>query len=733
MVFVLFAKLIIAAKQMFSEELFHDPNLRRYYRELLLGSKSQSSIAYYSVRPTERGIKKIDDSHPYYRFKYLTNQRVGAVSLNPDRFLQIMAAESEGLVTVELTIPGLEDRNKEVVSFINTDNQSELAMAWNKLREDVLNNTLARLIPHVMNLAKESLRVECEDILATICRQQFLQRLDQAPFQAEELDKGQTPSVLAISCGSGDFSRDAVICAFVDDSGRLLEQMKLSDVRELENKTALAEFIDKRNPDVVGIAGFSAQTVRLHDDIVKMMKDRSDISRQVVYVNDEVARLYQNSKRGLEEFPDVGALTRYCIALARYLQNPLMEYLALGRDVISIPVHKQQSLIGEEKLYRAFETAMVDIVNLCGVDINEAVRDSYKALALPFVAGLGPRKAQSVIKKITHAGGYLENRSELITKQVVSRNIFMNCASFLRIQGSGKDADPLDATRIHPEDYDLAKKMAGDALELDEEDVVAAESEGGVVKLLMDDDPEKLNDLILEEYADQLVKAFNQLKRNTLEQIKDELQGPYEELRRDFKLLSVEEIFTMLTGESEDSLREGIVVPVSICRVRDRFASALLDCGVEGNIAQNEMSDDPMAVGSQLFQPNQTVNAVILSLDRSSFAAELSTRESRINDARRLARMHPEINPNEWDDYAEERDSNKVAAKREAEAKTTRMIKHPLFRSFNSRQAEDYLSGMQRGDAVIRPSSLGPDHIAITWKVAEGVYQHVGTSCIFAL
>jgi len=718
---------MIAAKQMFSEELFHDPNVRRYYRELFLGSKSQSSRAYYSIKPTERGIKKIDESHPYYKFKYLTNQRVSTVALNADRFLEMMAAESEGLVTFELTVPGLQERNKELLYFINTDNESEVAMAWNTLREEVLGETLARLIPHVMDLAKESLRVECEDILATICRQQFLQRLDQAPFQAEELDKGQTPTVLAISCGSGDFSRDAVVCAFVDDSGRLIEQIKLPDVKELENRNGLAEFIDKRNPDVVGIAGFSVQTVRVHDDIVKLMADRTEISRQVVYINDEVARLYQNSKRGLEEFPDVGTLTRYCIALARYLQNPLMEYLALGRDVTSISVHQQQSLISEEKLYHAFETAMVDIVNLCGVDINEAVRDSYKALALPFVAGLGPRKAQSVIKKINHAGGYLENRSELITKQVVSRNIFMNCASFLRIHASGKDADPLDATRIHPEDYDLAKKMAADALELDEEDVVAAESEGGVVKLLMDDDPEKLNDLILEEYADQLAKTFNQLKRNTLEQIKDELQGPYEELRRDFRLLTVEQVFTMLTGETEESLREGSIVPVSIRRVRDRYVSSLLDCGVEGNIAQNEMSDDPMAVGSQIFQPNQTVNAVVLSLDRGAFSAELSTRESRINEARRVAKLHPEINPDEWDDYAEERDSNRVAAKREAEARATRVIKHPLFRNFNSKQAEEYLAGMQRGDAVIRPSSLGPDHIAVTWKFAEGVYQHIGS------
>jgi transcription elongation factor SPT6 len=267
-------------------------------------------------------------------------------------------------------------------------------------------------------------------------------------------------------------------------------------------------------------------------------------------------------------------------------------------------------------------------------------------------------------------------------------------------------------------------------LELDEEDVVMAESEGGVVKLLMDDDPEKLNDLILEEYADQLAKRFNQRKRNTLEQIKDELQGPYEELRRDFVPLSDVEVFTMLTGETEESLREGIVVPVNIRRVGDRFVAANLDCGVEGNIPQDEFHDNPDVMASQIFHVGQTVNAVIRDLDRSAFRAGLSCRQSRIDDALRQAKMRPDIDLDEWDDYAEERDNNRVAAKREAESKSTRVIKHPLFRSFNAQQAEEYLSGMQRGDAVIRPSSLGPDHIAVTWKFAEGVYQHIGMATL---
>lgn len=43
---------------------------------------------------------------------------------------------------------------------------------------------------------------------------------------------------------------------------------------------------------------------------------------------------------------------------------------------------------------------MVDIVNVVGVDINRAVVDPYYQHLLPYVCGLGPRKAQVLVKKI---------------------------------------------------------------------------------------------------------------------------------------------------------------------------------------------------------------------------------------------------------------------------------------------------------------------------------------------
>lgn len=56
--------------------------------------------------------------------------------------------------------------------------------------------------------------------------------------------------------------------------------------------------------------------------------------------------------------------------------------------------------IPKEKLLASLERALVNVVNAVGVDINRAVNDPYYQLLLPYVSGLGPRKAQVLIKKI---------------------------------------------------------------------------------------------------------------------------------------------------------------------------------------------------------------------------------------------------------------------------------------------------------------------------------------------
>jgi transcription elongation factor SPT6 len=79
------------------------------------------------------------------------------------------------------------------------------------------------------------------------------------------------------------------------------------------------------------------------------------------------------------EYPDFPPLARYCCALARYIQSPILEYAALGKDVVSIPFHLAQNLLSEERLMKALDMAMVDTVNLIGVEINQAAEIPYIA------------------------------------------------------------------------------------------------------------------------------------------------------------------------------------------------------------------------------------------------------------------------------------------------------------------------------------------------------------------
>lgn len=735
-------QVINAARQMYAEEMFVSPRMRKHFR-----------IQYYqmgsvSCRRTEKGLRKIDESHPYYEIKYLLNQTIRDLAMRPEIFLKMMKAEEEGLVEVRLSLENEREFRKQLYNEFISDNFSELADAWNAERQKVLDLAFGKLEKVIAKGVKDSLRTACQEELLKTCREEYFKRLDQAPLKPKGMVLGTTPRVLTLTNGMGDPNRDPIYWTWVEEDGRIVEHGKFVNLARDENqREAFAELCRRRHPDAIGVSGFSVDTHRLIKDIEGIINEkglmgpeyqdpdsdeyRSDLL-DVIIVNDEVARLYKDSPRAQQEHPTLNPLTRYCYALARYMQNPMKEYAALGKDVVSLRIHPYQQYLPQDKLLKAMETAMVDIVNLVGVDINEAMNDPYTANLLPYVAGLGPRKAQLLIKGINANGGVVTSRDELVGDPerhkipVLGPRVWNNCASFLYIEydSSNPESDPLDNTRIHPEDYDLARKVAADALGLDEEDVKAETDEHGpgaiVSKLFREEEQDKVNELILDEYADQLEREYQQRKRATLEAIRAELVGPFEELRKGFAIPSTDQIFTMFTGETRDSLCEGMIVPVNVRVVKDDFAIVRLDCGIEGRIEAHEVSYRHSI--KDLLSVNQTVQAKILDINRKDFTCKLSLREEEL---RRPFRRHYDYGRGQWDYKQEDLDREELREKDKVTGRTQRVIRHPLFKPFNSVQAEEYLGGMPPGEVVIRPSSKGNDHLAVTWKVADGVYQHI--------
>lgn len=746
-------RVLKAAKAMFVEQLAASPRLRQLIRQKIF---PEGAI---DCHRTEKGLRKIDEQHPYYEFKYLRNQDCISFTQRPDLFLKMLKAEEEGLVEIRVRLPNLDSFKKQLNKHIETDNYSTVADAWNQERREAVSTALDKIMKLMARSVKENLKEQCETLIGNECRDEFYAKLDQAAWNPTGHKRGTIPRVLALSNGGGAIGRDLVYWAFVSEEGRVPEHGSFKDIgpgdRERgipdgKDVDALVELIRRREPEVIAVSGWSPETRKLVANLTTLVKnhdlrgitysddndeDRSDLL-EVVLVNDEVARMSKSSERMRNSYTGLARseMSLYCVGLARYLQSPLEEYAALGRDLVSITFHPAQNLLPQEKLLKKLEQALVEIVMMTGVDINEAVVNSSLANLLPYVAGLGPRKASHLLKVMNLNGGSIKTREELlgveVGHQALGLKVWANAASFLFIpyEGGDPDLEPLDGTRIHPEDYDIARKMAADALELDEEDIEAERQEGGagaiVRRLIREDATDRVNDLVLEEYAVQLEQNLHSKKRATLTNITNELNEAYEELRTPFRNhLGESEIFTMLTGETRDSLQRGMNVPISLKRVSDHHIEGKLDCGLDAVVEDGQWADSGMSP-KQLYTVHQTVQAHITSINRKDFVVTVSLRDDQVKKAFKRFN-HNERNYDEWDDREESADKKLLEEKSEAGTRITRVIKHPLFRSFNAKQAEEYLGSQNRGDVVIRPSSKGNDHIAVTWKVADGIFQHI--------
>lgn len=404
----------------------------------------------------------------------------------------------------------------------------------------------------------------------------------------------------------------------------------------------------------------------------------------------------------------------------------------------------------------------MDVTNAVGVDINRTVIDGYYQHLLPFVCGLGPRKAQALTRKIASIvsvyvflilvigahhhhmqGGNLINRDQFIKSSLLTTRVFLNAAAFLRIVTDADNkpsksrrheeidvADPLDNTRIHPEDYELARKMATDALELDEEDVQDDHPSNVVSQIMQDDDNvKKLDELNLDDFAVNMYEANEDRKRHTLNLIRDELIGPFRDRRPAFRTPDDWDVLTMLSGETQRTLRTGFVISVSVYRTGKKFANVRLDSGVEGVIAENFVSETGLNP-EQVLKKGQTIQAVVIHLDLNAstdkFQVDLSCRPTDIT--RGDANDRVVKNDDAWNWSLHTHDKEIQARKKRAEVgQARRVVKHPNFHNFRASEAENFLSTQQRGDVVIRPSSKGLDHLAVTWKVDDGLYQHLGT------
>ena len=145
------------------------------------------------------------------------------------------------------------------------------------------------------------------------------------------------------------------------------------------------------------------------------------------------------------ESPNLDIRTRAALSIGRRLLDPLAEYVKVAPEKLVDETTRRKS---RGKSPRELVSKVISqCVDQTVVDVNRASLQTLR-----YVAGLNPIVAKNIVDYRREHGAF-RTREEIKNVLGVSDSTFLNCAGFLKVFDG---PNPLDATWIHPESYDLA-------------------------------------------------------------------------------------------------------------------------------------------------------------------------------------------------------------------------------------------------------------------------------------
>lgn len=440
-------------------------------------------------------------------------------------------------------------------------------------------------------------------------------------------------------------------------------------------------------------------------------------------------------------------------------------------------MHPLQEQVVKEELLNALYCEFINRVNEVGVDVNRAISHPYTQSLIQYVCGLGPRKGTHLLKILKQNNTRLENRTQLVTMCHMGPKVFINCAGFIKIDtnslGDSTDSyiEVLDGSRVHPETYEWARKMAVDALEYDES-AEDANPAGALEEIL--ENPERLKDLDLDAFAEELERQGYGDKHITLYDIRAELSCRYKDLRTVYRSANPEEVFNMLTRETPETFYIGKLITCNVIGIahrrpqgesydqairndetglwqcpfcqQDNFpelsevwnhfdsgscpgqavgVKTRLDNGVTGFIPTKFISDKVVKRPEERVKVGMTVHCRIMKINIEKFGVDMTCRTSDLMDKNNEWKLPKDTYYDFDTESAHQKQEEELKKKQQRTTYIKRVIAHPSFHNINFKQAEKMMETMDQGDVIIRPSSKGENHLTVTWKVSEGIYQHV--------
>ena len=210
-----------------------------------------------------------------------------------------------------------------------------------------------------------------------------------------------------------------------------------------KSKEILTSLIQKYGVQIIAIGNGTAS--RESEAFVADSIKGTDVLYNLV--SEAGASVYSASPLAIKEFPDLTVEKRSAISIGRRVQDPLSELVKI--DPKSIGVGEYQHDVNQKELSEALGFTVSKIVNEIGVNINTA-----SASILSYISGLTKKTIDSILK--FREKKTFTSREEVKKLAGFTDKVYEQSIGFLRVI-DGENL--LDRTRIHPESYELARKV----------------------------------------------------------------------------------------------------------------------------------------------------------------------------------------------------------------------------------------------------------------------------------
>ena len=352
-----------------------------------------------------------------------------------------------------------------------------------------------------------------------------------------------------------------------------------------KSKEILTSLIQKYGVQIIAIGNGTAS--RESEAFVADSIKGTDVLYNLV--SEAGASVYSASPLAIKEFPDLTVEKRSAISIGRRVQDPLSELVKI--DPKSIGVGEYQHDVNQKELSEALGFTVSKIVNEIGVNINTA-----SASILSYISGLTKKTIDSILK--FREKKTFTSREEVKKLAGFTDKVYEQSIGFLRVI-DGENL--LDRTRIHPESYELARKVLL-SLQLDLKNLGTQE----------------FNEALSKANASKLAKELD-ADVYTIEDILEELKHPGQDYRD-----KLDDIVLKSDVLTIHDLKEGMELKGTVRNVTS--FGAFIDIGLhdDGLVHISKMSKNFVKNPNDILSVGDIVTVYVCGIDLEKEKVQLS-------------------------------------------------------------------------------------------------------------